>query len=369
MNQKELENKIKEAQKEYYAGHPILCDSEFDKLWDDLKNLYPDSELLSEVGSDLEESDGFEKVELKSLMGSQSKANTAEEMDKFISENGSTYMETYKLDGSSAELYYENGKFIRGCSRGDGHLGVNYTNNISKMQGVIKNFSIPYTGVVKGEIVLSQKNKDKYFSEFKNARNCATGIFHRLSGEDCDKLNFVAWDAFPTDGKDYFSTQEELLGFLENEGFEVTPHRIWKKVSGKEAIERIHKVWEEELPNYDYDCDGLVWKKNEIDWEDLKINERPKTQIALKPAKVFAESIVTDIKWNVVNGTITPVVQFNPVDIQGSTITQASGYNVSFLEEMKLEIGDKVLICRGGMIIPTIAKNVSKNIYNPKVNF
>ena len=200
-------NKIKEAQKEYYAGHPTLQDSEFDKLWDELKNLYPDSELLSEVGSDLEESDGFEKVELKSLMGSQSKANTAEEMDKFISENGNTYIETYKLDGSSAELYYENGKFIRGCSRGNGHLGVDYTKNISKMQGVVKSFSIPYTGVVKGEIVLSQKNKDKYFSEFKNKRNCATGIFHRLSGEDCDKLNFVAWDALPTDEKDYFSTR------------------------------------------------------------------------------------------------------------------------------------------------------------------
>lgn len=369
MNQKELENKIKEAQKEYYAGHPTLRDCEFDKLWDDLKNLYPDSELLSEVGSDLEESDGFEKVELKSLMGSQSKANTAEEMDKFISENGNTYMETYKLDGSSAELYYENGKFIRGCSRGNGTIGVDYTKNISKMQGVIKSFSIPYTGVVKGEIVLSHKNKDKYFSEFKNARNAATGIYHRLTGEDCEKLDFIAWDAFPTDGKNYFSTQEELFGFLENEGFEVTPHRIWKKVSGKDAIERIHEVWEEELPNYDYDCDGLVWKKNEIDWEDLRTNERPKSQIALKPAKVFAESIVTDIKWNVVNGTITPVVQFNPVDIQGSTITQASGYNVSFLEEMKLEIGDKVLICRGGAIIPLIAKNVSKNIYNPKVNF
>ena len=100
MNQKELENKIKEAQKEYYAGRPALSDAEFDKLWDDLKNLFPDSELLSEVGSDLEESEGFEKVELKSLMGSQNKANTAEEMEKFISENGSTYMETSNLDGS-----------------------------------------------------------------------------------------------------------------------------------------------------------------------------------------------------------------------------------------------------------------------------
>ena len=369
MNQKELENKIKEAQKEYYAGHPSISDAEFDKLWDDLKNLYPDSELLSEVGSDLDESDGFEKVELKSLMGSQSKANTAEEMDKFISENGNTYMETYKLDGSSAELYYENGKFIRGCSRGNGTIGVDYTKNISKMGGVVKELSIPYTGVIKGEIVLSHKNKDKYFSEFKNARNAATGIYHRLDGKDCEKLDFIAWDVFPTDGKNYFSTQEQLFGFLDIEGFKSTPHKLWIGLNGEKAIDRIHKVWESELPEFDYDCDGLVWKKNEIDWEDLKINERPKSQIALKPAKVFAESVVTDIKWNVVNGTITPVVQFNPVDIQGSTITQASGYNVSFLEEMKLEIGDKVLICRGGMIIPIIAKNVSKNIYNSKVNF
>ena len=369
MNQKELENKIKETQKEYYAGHPSISDTEFDKLWYDLKNLYPDSELLSEVGSDLEESDGFEKVELKSLMGSQSKANTAEEMEKFISENGNTYMETYKLDGSSAELYYENGKFIRGCSRGNGTIGVDYTKNISKMGGVVKSLSIPYTGVIKGEIVLSQKNKDKYFSEFKNKRNAATGIYHRLDAKDCEKLDFIAWDAFPTDGKNYFSTQEELFRFLENEKFKVTPHKIWKNLTGEKSINRIHEVWESELPNYQYDCDGLVWKKNIIDWEDLKTNERPKTQIALKPAKVFAETIVIDIRWSVVNGTLTPVVQFNPVDIQGSTITQASGYNVSFLEEMRLEIGDKILVTRGGAIIPLIAKNVSKNIYNSKVNF
>lgn len=130
MNQKELENTIKEAQKSYYAGTPTISDAEFDKLWDDLKNLYPDSELLSEVGSDLSDSEGFEKVELKSLMGSQSKANTAEEMDEFFRKTNSraievSYMETFKLDGSSAELYYENGEFVRGCSRGNGCLDYN----------------------------------------------------------------------------------------------------------------------------------------------------------------------------------------------------------------------------------------------------
>ena len=163
--------------------------------------------------------------------------------------------------------YYANGILAHNC------IGVDYTKNISKMGGVVKSLSIPYTGVVKGEIVLSHKNKDKYFSEFKNARNCATGIYHRLNGEDCEKLDFIAWDAFPTNEENYFSTQEELFKFLENEKFKVTPHKLWKNLTGEKSVNRIHEVWESELPNYDYDCDGLVWKKNEIDWEDLKTNE------------------------------------------------------------------------------------------------
>ena len=181
MNQKELENKIKEAQKEYYAGHPILSDAEFDKLWDDLKNLYPDSELLSEVGSDLEESEGFEKVELKSLMGSQSKANTAEEMEKFISENGNTYMETYKLDGISCEAYYENGTLKRICTRGNGYIGLDITSKLPMIRNIPKDLSIPYTGVIKGELVVSHEIFEKYFKlkGFKNCRNTVAGITHR----------------------------------------------------------------------------------------------------------------------------------------------------------------------------------------------
>jgi len=369
MNQIELEQKIRKYQKDYYAGRPTISDAEFDKLWDELKENYPNSELLKEVGSDLNDSEGFEKVELKSLMGSQNKANTAEEMDKFISKNGNEYMETYKLDGSSAELYYENGKFIRGASRGDGTIGVDYTKNILKMGGVIKELSIPFTGVVKGEIVLSHSNKNKYFPKAPNCRNMATGIYHRENGEDCEKLDFVAWDCISLNENNKFKTQEKLFNFLDSENFKVTPHKLHKSLNGEEAVNRIHFVWDSELPDYDYDCDGLVWKKNEIDYEDISKNDRPTTQIALKPAKVFAETEITDIRWSVKNGTLTPVVQYKAVVVQGSTLTQASGYNVSFLEEMKLEIGDKILITRGGAIIPEIAKNVTKNVYNPKVNF
>ena len=213
MNQKELENKIKEAQKEYYAGHPILSDAEFDKLWDDLKNLYPDSELLSEVGSDLEESEGFEKVELKSLMGSQNKANTAEEMEKFISENGSTYMETYKLDGSSAELYYENGKFIRGCSRGNGCF--DYETLLETDKG-----KLPI-----GYIVENQ-------------------IFCNVKAFDIDKQEEI-W----TPIKNHFINENNSQWYeLETDDGKII------KVTGN------HKVW---IPN------SKVWKKV----EDLKIGE------------------------------------------------------------------------------------------------
>ena len=124
MTQAELETKIIAAQYDYYAGHPTMSDADFDTLWDTLGKLYPDSELLKEVGSDLGETNGFKKVKLDSLMGSQSKANTAEEMDIFLAKNPGEIMETYKMDGSSVELKYVDGQFVSGCSRGNGTIGV-----------------------------------------------------------------------------------------------------------------------------------------------------------------------------------------------------------------------------------------------------
>lgn len=364
MNKNELEQKIKEARESYYAGQPTISDAEFDKMYDELKAIDPTNPLLEEVGSDLGDSNGFAKVKLMSLMGSQQKANTAPEMDSFIKKNGSTYMRTYKMDGSSAELYYVHGKFVRGCSRGNGTIGVDYTQNIAKMNGVVKELSSDWTGVIKGEIVLSKSNLKKYFPDAKNARNMATGIYHRIDGQDCEKLDFVAWDVFAN-----FKTQEDIFNFLDSEGFISSPHKLFSNLTGEEAINELNSIWANEMPNYDYDCDGLVWKKNEIDYDDLKNNPLPKTQIALKPAKTFKETTITGFRWSCINGTYTPVIQIDPVDLLGSTISQASGYNLSFLEEMKLEIGDKVLICRAGEIIPVVAKNVSKNIYNPNVNF
>lgn len=122
MNQQELENKLKQAQDAYYNGpEPIMSDLEYDELWDELQAEYPTSELLRGVGED--NTDGFAKIRHSIIMGSQNKANTAEDMNSFFSRNGKgKYLAQYKLDGASISLTYENGEFVTGASRGDGCL-------------------------------------------------------------------------------------------------------------------------------------------------------------------------------------------------------------------------------------------------------
>ena len=195
----ELENIITKAQKAYYSGNGVseLSDAEFDAYWDELKNLDPNNEIFNQVGSDLGESNGFPKVKHNIIMGSQSKANTAEEMSDFIAKNpkSDSYIVSYKMDGSSVVLDYVNGKLIRGASRGDGTIGVDYTENIKKMGGVVQTLKVPFTGSVRGEVLLSHSMKEKYFPDAPNCRNMATGIFHHIDGSDCEKLDVVVYDA------------------------------------------------------------------------------------------------------------------------------------------------------------------------------
>lgn len=359
---KELEKEIRKNQELYYNDEPVITDAEFDALCDELKKLDPENPLLTtEVGSD--HTDGFKKVKHVILMGSQNKANTEEEMTEFFTKhcNPKKVLGQHKMDGISLEINYEKGKLISAITRGDGKYGDDVTANVKKT-GIpqrIENF----TGAIRGEVLLSRKNKAKYFADMKNCRNAASGTMKRLDGSKCEFLNIVVYDAKYLDEKKSFGTQKNLIDFLERNKFEVATYKWFDNITGADAM----KFMSDEFAKFDdltYDIDGIVFKQNEIDMEDMNNNERPKTQIALKPAKVLKETIITDIRWSMRNGTLTPVVQFKPVEIQGSTVKQASGYNVAFLEEMKLEIGDKILVTKFNMIIPGIMKNISKNTYN-----
>ena len=184
-----LEKAIKDAQDSYYNGVPFMSDVEFDALWDKLKREQPDSELLKKVGED--HIDGFRKVKHRIIMGSQEKANTAEDMDNWLCGiNKKLVLASFKMDGSSLALYYDHGDLIQAVSRGDGSWGDEVSKNVLMMNHVVLHLKdTNYTGCVRGEVLISRANKEKYFPEKANCRNCGNGIFKHKDGKDCEREN------------------------------------------------------------------------------------------------------------------------------------------------------------------------------------
>ena len=364
MNQQELENKLKLAQDAYYNGpEPIMSDLEYDELWDELQAEFPTSELLRGVGED--STDGFAKIRHSIIMGSQNKANTAEDMNAFFSRNGvGKYLAQYKLDGCSIALNYENGEFVMGASRGSGIEGEDITRNVLRMKGLVKRLKEGFTGTVRGEVLLDKKDKEKYFPDMKNCRNAAAGIMKHLDGSDCDKLTIRVYDAQYLDKARSFGTQESLQAWLKDNGFIVADYAMFDtarmKNPGESAIDIIRKEFSEELADKrNFDIDGIVFKKNEIDLHDIQTEYRPKTMIALKNKYTLAETMIEGIEWCVKNGTVTPVALVSPCEIDGTIVKRASLANISCMEELGIEIGHKVIITKAGMIIPKILKDIT----------
>lgn len=356
-----LENKILEAQDAYYNGTPIMNDIEFDALWEQLKKEQPDSEILQAVGAD--HTDGFAKVDHMIIMGSQNKAKNIEELNEWYDNNDiePDTIAQYKMDGISLELTYKNGKLQKAVTRGDGHTGDDITANVKKMQGVVKTLKSDYTGAVRGEILMSRKEKDEFFSDKANCRNAASGVAKRKDGEGCEHLTVVVYDAQPLDmnEENSFKYQTLLQTWLEGEGFKVAPWQKIENFTAEKAKELLDKTFED-FDNLEFDIDGLVIKQNKIDVEDIMTNYRPKTQIALKEEQNIVSVKSTGIEWSIKNGTFTPVILFEPVEILGATISRASASNVAMLELLDFEVGDTIGVIRAGMIIPKVVANFSK---------
>lgn len=356
---KTLEAKIREAQNAYYNGTPIMEDFEFDALWDELKNLDPNNALFNEeVGAD--HTDGFEKAKHQIVMGSQSKANTEDEMTTFFKKVPGAKTVSFKMDGISLELNYIDGVFTQAITRGDGYEGDDITKNVCKMNFVPKTLTFPLTGAVRGEILLSRKNKKKYFPDAKNCRNMASGISKRLDGSDCDKLDIVCYDAQAVDmhvNENLFKTNSGMMNWLTSQNFKVAEWKLIDNPTGADAIAEVNSVFEK-FDELEYDIDGLVFKNEITDWNDITTNLRPKTNIALKPKHQEKITKLVGIEWEVKNGTLTPIAQLEPVDLLGATVKKASLCNLSLIEELGIEIGDMVVVSRRNMIIPKVERKV-----------
>ena len=365
----ELEKLIVKYQTSYYNGEGEISDAEFDALWDELKSLDPQNPILQKVGAD---SGNFEKIQHVMPMGSQEKAANPEQFMAWAAKHEyDEYLVEYKLDGASLELQYQNGYLVRAVTRGDGSIGDDITANAKKMGGVnaaiyIDGELVPFTGGIRGEVIMTHEVHKKYFSDKANCRNAANGLMKRKDGTGSEYLKLIVYDALSTDGKSYFTNEKEKISWLMNCGFNVVRLVICK--NAERVIAYRAKVMEERK-DIEYDIDGLVVKENRIDYEDAS-RARPDRQIAFKFSLEEATTVLREVEWSQSGATYTPVAIFDEVELNGTKVQRASLANPDTMRKLGVRIGSHVVVVKRGEIIPKIESVVEeKDIQTSEIVF
>ena len=350
----ELVSLIKRYQTSYYNGEGEISDAEFDALWDELKNLDPENEILKKIGTD---SGNFAKLRHVMPMGSQEKAANPEQFLGWVSKHVyDEYFVEFKLDGASLELQYEHGKLVHAVTRGDGTIGDDITVNAKKMNGVaaalfdLAGNLIDYSGGIRGEVIMTHDVHKEKFSDKANCRNAANGLMKRKDGEGCEYLKLIVYDAFSPSGNQPFNDEESKINWLKSCGFNTVPLKICK--SPQEVIEYRSRVMD--IRNQlEYDIDGLVIKERQINFQDAS-RARPDRQIAFKFSLEEAVTILRCVDWSVNGGTYTPVAVFDEVELNGTKVQRASLANPDTMKALGVKIGCKVVVVKRGEIIPKI---------------
>ena len=355
----ELEKLIVKYQTSYYNGEGEISDAEFDALWDELKALDPTNAVLQRVGAD---SGNFEKIHHVMPMGSQEKAANPEQFLAWAAKHEyEEYLVEYKLDGASLELQYENGYLVRAVTRGDGSIGDDITANAKKMGGVNAAIYkdgelVPFTGGIRGEVIMTHEVHKKYFADKANCRNAANGLMKRKDGSGSEYLKLIVYDALSTNGQSYFTNEKEKITWLMACGFNVVRLVICK--NAERVIAYRAKIMEERK-DIEYDIDGLVVKENRIDFEDAS-RARPDRQIAFKFSLEEATTVLREVEWSQSGATYTPVAIFDEVELNGTKVQRASLANPDTMRKLGVRIGSHVVVVKRGEIIPKIESVVEE---------
>ncbi|MCH5292571.1 MAG: NAD-dependent DNA ligase LigA [Treponema sp.] len=365
----ELENLIARYQKSYYDGEGEISDADFDRLWDELKRLDPDNAVLHRVGAD---SGNFDKVRHIMPMGSQEKAADPQQFLAWADKHRyDQYLVEYKLDGASLELQYEGGHLVRAVTRGDGTVGDDITANARKMRGVAHSILkdgalVPFTGGIRGEVIMTHSVHKEHFPDKANCRNAANGIMKRKDGQGSEYLTLIVYDALSTDGRTFFTNEEEKIRWLMDCGFNTVRLVICK--SADRVIAYRAKVMEERR-SLEYDIDGLVIKERTINLEDAS-RARPDRQIAFKFSLEEEVSTLREVEWSQSGATYTPVAIFDEVELNGTKVRRASLANPDTMRKLGVRIGSHVVVVKRGEIIPKIESVIEeKGIATSEIDF
>lgn len=372
---KELTEKLNQYAYEYYTlDEPSVEDSEYDRLYQELVKLEAENPQLTRADSPTHRTggvilDGFVKFRhpynlysLGDVFSREELAVWEERVRKEIV--NPEYICELKIDGLSLSLYYENGLLVTAATRGDGTTGENITENVKRIKDVPLKLKEAIDIVVRGEAYLPRKNFAKLNKErelegaapFANPRNAAAGTLRQLDTKIVAKrglATFLYQEASPATN----DTQEEVLEYFEELGFQVNPERKFARNMDEiwEFIEEATRL-RDELP---YDIDGVVVKVNNLaEQEELGFTVKaPRWAIAYKFPAEQAETEILSVDWTVGRtGVVTPTANMTPVLLAQTTVARATLHNVDYIEEKDIRIGDHVLIYKAGDIIPKVGK-------------
>ncbi|MEZ4812548.1 MAG: NAD-dependent DNA ligase LigA [Caldisericia bacterium] len=380
---KKLELQLHNANYEYYIlNDPKITDYEYDKLFRELLELereYPGfispNSPTQKIGSDKKSS--FEKTWLKQPMLSLGNAFSIEDLKNFDSRvkkkiSDHSYHIEPKLDGLAISLSYQYGEFFIGLTRGDGEFGENISENLRTIKSIPLKLIPPFpeTIEVRGEIVMNESefiriNKERAeegLPPFANSRNAASGSVRQLDPQVTAgrKLDFYAFHIGEV-SENFAETQSETLEKLTALGFKVVPmHKHAETID--EAWEQI-QIIEKEKSRFPFGTDGAVIKVEEIKHHETlgATSHEPRWAIAFKFPPDEKETKITDIALSVGRtGAITPVAEFEPVFLEGSTISRASLHNEDEVKRLDIRVGDTVIVRKAGSVIPEIVRVVKE---------
>ena len=370
---KELTELLNEASRKYYSeGDSPMLDVEYDALYDELLGLEKETGVVM-AGSPTQRV-GYEvlsalpKEQHQTAMLSLDKTKSVESLMDFAGEKKCIL--SWKLDGLTVVLTYENGALAKAVTRGNGEVGEVITNNAKTFVNLP--LTIPFKGhlVLRGEAVISYEDFEKINEtmdeelKFKNPRNLCSGAVRQLNSEvtASRKVNWNAFSLVEAEGVDFENSIEKQFLWLKEQGFSVVEYKVVNKDTVKEAV----SYFAESIATNRYPSDGLVIVYDDIEYGKSlgRTAKFPRNSIAFKWADDMAETELLEIEWSPSRtGLINPVAIFKPVELEGTTVSRASLHNISVMRDLKLGIGDTIKVYKANMIIPQVAENLTKSDY------
>ena len=374
----ELNELLVKASDAYYnTGVEIMSDKQYDELYDELESLEKKTGVIlsdsrtQQVGYEV--SSGLKKIKHPSKMLSLDKTKSVEELKSWLGEHKGFL--SWKLDGLTLVLTYNNGELEQAVTRGNGEIGEEITANARHIKGIPAR--IPFKGhlVVRGESLMKYKDFERVNAEiddgtkYKNPRNLCVGTVRNLDSRVTAQrnINFFAFNLVSADGYEENSFIKRL-DWLEAQGFQ----RVYGLTVTKDTIEGDVSDFERAVSENEFPSDGLVLMYDDVAY-GLSLGETshaPRNGIAFKWRDETADTVLREVEWSASRtGLLNPVAIFDPVELEGTTVSRASVHNLSIVKQLRLGIGDTLTIFKANMIIPQVLENktASGSLDIPKV--